>query len=630
MRVPNPHHDVDPESIGKDGEETTGYHLRAFSGMLSYREYFLRPPTNRKISDSSDTMLAVVPNGLFSDVKHKSQHTYADTFGSVGYILPVACSSTSPWLTGRLVDPVRVNLSLINDWLHHCKRKHSCTMRFSRPLRLSMIDCKTLEIVVAPPNCNYFALSYVWGAASIPAADLVIAADSPPGTRDLLSTASLVVRDAIQVVRSLGWRYLWVDKYCIPQADAMLKAEQIGKMDLIYEGAYCTIVAASGDSDGEGLPGISVPRYAQPSFKVDHRDMHFVSSLPDPQASIRTSRWNTRAWTFQEALCSARRLIFTRHQVYFECKAMHTCEAVELPLSLTTGAHARPVLFHDEWLTGTHRFGALSAFWTAVKAYSLRSMTYNSDALAALEGVLRRFQASPAFVYNIFGIPMVLEEGPRGNKDTLLDPQIFVAGLSWHHSGVARRRKQFPSWTWAGWEGGVRLQRTFKSASYVSNVRLWVQDLDAVTFPWHVFWEGFWTLDGKAKCYARFACLIVEVELFKVQLLLRDLEQEQDASTTAPKITILDMVSPYDPALKYSSVIVPANLVDETRLTAELWDCMLLGSKSDGGNPDVMLLRWNVDIAERIWAGPLWPDQSYGTGLRTSLPPLLKRRFKLG
>ncbi|KAL5424596.1 hypothetical protein PMIN04_003134 [Paraphaeosphaeria minitans] len=570
MRIPHPHR-------SKFGAEENAYHLRAFSGILSFREFFKRPPNNRNFSGSSDTILAVVPNGLFSDLKNPIQH-YADTFGAVGYILPVAYSSLSPWLTGRPIDPLRINIPLIQDWLQHCKKKHSCTMRYSRPSKLRMIDCKKLDIVIAPPNCNYFALSYVWGSPSAANPAFSSAQDPAPSTRNLLHAAAPVVRDAIKVVLSLGWRYLWVDKYCIPQADPLLKGEQIGKMDLIYEGAYCTIVAAAGSNDQVGLHGISIARHAQPSIPLDDRVVHFVSSLPDPQISIKSSTWMTRAWTFQEAFCSARRLIFTPHQVYFECKDMHSCEAVELPLSLLSGSHARPVLFRDEWLTGTHRFGPLSAFWAAVKEYTLRCMTFDTDALAALEGILRRFQASPAFVYNIFGIPLVLEEGARGANDTLLNARLFVAGLSWYHEGAARRRTRFPSWTWAGWEGGVQPQRTFGGSEYVSDVRLWVEDVDGVKFPWNLFWEGFWRPEGKAKCYERFGYLVIEADVFKVQLLPRVYQQRQSTSVTKMS-SAFDMVSPYDSTVKYSSVIVPVGMLNETKLTTELWDCMVLGAK---------------------------------------------------
>ena len=214
MRIPPPHLSTTSKSDNEDERKKTGYHLRAFSGMLSYREYFVRPPTNMKMSESSDTMLAVVPNGLFSDSRNTRQHMYADTFGSVGYILPVAYSSMSPWLTGRPVYSTRINLPLMQQWLQHCKKKHSCAMRFSRPLQLSMIDCKTLEIVTAPPNCNYFALSYVWG--KVDQLKLLMSNLTVLGTVGVFSRDKLgnrlprTISDAIELTVALGERYLWV------------------------------------------------------------------------------------------------------------------------------------------------------------------------------------------------------------------------------------------------------------------------------------------------------------------------------------------------------------------------------------------------------------------------------------
>jgi hypothetical protein len=57
MRIPPPHLSTTSQSDGENGQKGTGYHLRAFSGILSYREYFMRPPTNMKTSKSPDTML---------------------------------------------------------------------------------------------------------------------------------------------------------------------------------------------------------------------------------------------------------------------------------------------------------------------------------------------------------------------------------------------------------------------------------------------------------------------------------------------------------------------------------------------------------------------------------------------
>ena len=56
-----------------------------------------------------------------------------------------------------------------------------------------------------------------------------------------------------------------------------------------------------------------------------------VSTL-DPRSDIAKSKWNTRAWTYQEALLSRRRLVFTPRQVYFQCRGMHCVESISVPL----------------------------------------------------------------------------------------------------------------------------------------------------------------------------------------------------------------------------------------------------------------------------------------------------------
>lgn len=156
----------------------------------------------------------------------------------------------------------------------------------------------------------------------------------------------------------------------------------------------------------------------------------------------------------------------------------------------------------------------------------------------------------------------------------------------------------------------------------MTDVQLWVQDVEGAKFPWEMFWDGFWRPDGKARCYTRFKCLVVEADLFKVQLVPR-----HDQLTAGE--TVFDMVSPYDAALTYSSVILPSDLGCQTKVVTELWDCMLLGVKPNNENPDVMLLRFDVDAAERVWTGPLWPEKSYRAGPRASFPPSIRRRFKL-
>ena len=115
----------------------------------------------------------------------------------------------------------------------------------------------------------------------------------------------------MEVVLNIGLQYLWVDRYCIQQSDP------------IYNNAIATIIAAAGTDSMYGLPGVGrTPGAAQPFARVGkHR---LVSTLSTPKDLITRSRWNTRAWVYQEALFSRRRLIFTEQQVFFKCNPLPT------------------------------------------------------------------------------------------------------------------------------------------------------------------------------------------------------------------------------------------------------------------------------------------------------------------
>jgi hypothetical protein len=63
------------------------------------------------------------------------------------------------------------------------------------------------------------------------------------------------IEDALQLVKDLGEKYLWVDSLCIIKDDPDMSI-QINQMDRIYGTAVATIVAAAGRDVGAGLRGI--------------------------------------------------------------------------------------------------------------------------------------------------------------------------------------------------------------------------------------------------------------------------------------------------------------------------------------------------------------------------------------
>ena len=257
---------------------------------------------------------------------------------SLGVICPIVSSTTeSPsGLEIRRLLPDRIDYDLLQGWYQFCAQHHrkTCVINSKNyPEKLKVIDCRTKEIVAAPPSCSYVALSYVWGQQQ---STTLSAPNSPCRSIEpsILSpdTTPTVIRDAMTVTLKFGWQYLWVDRYCIDQ-NGEAKHVQINQMHKVYSNAVITIIAAASDNASYGLPGVSnTSRRAQSYGTV--RGRLLAATMRVPQQTIGSSRWATRGWTYHEAALSTRRLVFTVEQVSFECKGMSCCEATSVPLGL--------------------------------------------------------------------------------------------------------------------------------------------------------------------------------------------------------------------------------------------------------------------------------------------------------
>ncbi|KAK7934553.1 hypothetical protein PG985_000048 [Apiospora marii] len=150
----------------------------------------------------------------------------------------------------RTIAPNAIDMHQIGNMISDCSSTHDgCREDRTQMVGLKVIDCITNRVVVAPPNCRYFALSYVWGSSK------------KKGTTKFPK----VVQDSISVTRALGSRYIWVDRYCIDQ-DATHNQHIFNQMHRIYSGAFVTIIAAAGSDAEYGLPGVSTPGQRRPEF----------------------------------------------------------------------------------------------------------------------------------------------------------------------------------------------------------------------------------------------------------------------------------------------------------------------------------------------------------------------------
>ncbi|KAG4259334.1 hypothetical protein FPRO03_13010 [Fusarium proliferatum] len=267
----------------------------------------------------------------------------------------------------------RIDFRLLNNWLTYCKSHHkkTCQTLPGCPHELSclrVIECQTGAIIKAPEGSEFAALSYVWGHPQDN--------ESSMARKDgfLLPQVPKTVSDAIQATIQLNLQYLWVDQYCINQKDEAELAEQVGIMDMVYNLATVTLIAACGKDAHFGLPGVgSTPRAPQPLIKLHGRA--WVSSDPESLlvTKIKRSRWWTRAWTYQEGLFSRRRIFFTETEVCFECNDMCTQKSVSFDLhDFRNEAHMK--------FTGIYHGGFNSRFDGGLDkhliAISQRQLTY--------------------------------------------------------------------------------------------------------------------------------------------------------------------------------------------------------------------------------------------------------------
>jgi Heterokaryon incompatibility protein (HET) len=242
-----------------------------------------------------------------------------------GFILPVSRihspevqGSGAYKLEGRLIEPLEINYREIADWINQCKYAHPTCQRARsiRPLNCRVIDCQTRKLVPLSENMNYIALSYVCDRSGKEKVKLAYDRCNLP------SQTPQTIEDAVAVVKSLGYNFFWVDKYCIYQDDDEDKRTQIATMDQIYANAVVSIVAVvaivavAGNQDDFGLHSVSsLPRTRQP--RVVTNSGLLVSALPHVSHFIENSRWARRGWTYQKAILSRRCLFFTEAQVYY-------------------------------------------------------------------------------------------------------------------------------------------------------------------------------------------------------------------------------------------------------------------------------------------------------------------------
>jgi hypothetical protein len=359
-------------------------------------------------------------------------------------------------------------------------------------MKLDLIDVQKSCLVQLNTSARYVSLSYVWGRVAV----LKTTKENrqvlmQPRVFERIHPAPLV-QDAIELVRLIGERYLWVDSLCIPQNDTEVTAFYVNRMDYIYSKSVITVIAASSNSAMDRLPGVR-PGSRGPQHTPKIGNMRLVTRTRELEAPLEESNYESRAWTFQERLLSHRCLILTELEAFLccpsvllselhgslpeACKRFHSLrnltrnltrevypkstsmwlENISYLIPSSSVSRLQGILLYKR-LEGTMETSDmqtwyenmlyLSTYHNLVMSFTKRQLTYEADILRAFAGICASLETQMQRGRILFGIPTT----------------GFALGLCWISRGLTRRRYTctspegaedfaLPSWSWAGWTG---------------------------------------------------------------------------------------------------------------------------------------------------------------------------------
>lgn len=263
------------------------------------------------------------------------------------------------------------------------------------------------------------------------------------------------IRDAVSATHQLGFRYLWVDSFCIIQDSREDKTREISQMRRIFRDAYITLIASSAPSASAGFlqdrPPSEDPRIP---FHCQDGRLGSVSLVPlNGGYNLDDEPVNQRAWCLEERLLSPRKLVYASDTLQYHCQTkisyVGDAIAVDLPaqrlpnamfLSDIRLATAVPTM------TPLQKRDMRWAWADTLSNYTKRTVTHQKDKLEAIAGVAEQFHrvwTGSRYLAGLWEEFLVQDLQWMKTTDTPLRPRPEV------YLG--------PSWSWASVDGHVTM-----------------------------------------------------------------------------------------------------------------------------------------------------------------------------
>lgn len=316
--------------------------------------------------------------------------------------------------------------------------------------------CLTKDLPAATP---YLTLSHCWGGKPsilLGHNNIQFLSQCIPEA-DLMAEGASLLRDAILITRSLGYRYIWIDTLCLNQDDDLEKMDQISNMHEFYSNAVLNLSATAAKS---GVDSMIMHRHLSTIMPLTIRMAHgdndngeafdsLVFYNDDWGRRIEVQKINSRGWVFQERMLAHRVLHFAEDQVYWECHSLEACDTNPSGKVLLSADQSRQHLKKNLSLRGRQSSRLEKTdngqyVWLGLLgSYGDTVTTFPADRLMAMSALARTFG-------QVFDLP---------DKEYIAGIWLshLPLALCWNAVGSIQRPKIYraPTWSWAGIDGKI-------------------------------------------------------------------------------------------------------------------------------------------------------------------------------
>ena len=366
--------------------------------------------------------------------------------------------ATDPRFIARLISST-ADLQYARQMLELCESSHPTCRSFfadSLPPAPNRIF-RVVDASSSPPKLvsrlvsetPYVALSYVWGY-DLPGKTL----RSNLADREKIGLSEPLpktYRDALEVVRRFGMKWIWIDALCIIQDDGADVMENVSQMHRIYAEARFTIAALVGSNADGGL-GLQRTGDTMDAIKLPN-GLEIHPPIPSLEAVKQNSTWNTRGWTYQERLLSPRILLFTPHYISMECDVLvHREDALQIPFTYKWEKNLRKregCPRYDRWPI-------------VVENFTNRCLTFAWDAIPAVTGIMKMVEKRERvkFYHGLCSDNLHIELLWQAVDEPLT------------RAAVRPGKLELPTWSWARWAGQVGCEGGLYKAVPEANVEI--------------------------------------------------------------------------------------------------------------------------------------------------------------